>query len=52
MAVHTFNPSTQRQREEDLCDASLVKDKVTSRTARVIAQRNPVWNPPHPPRIK
>lgn len=37
-----------KQREEDLCEASLV-DKVNSRTARAITQRNPVSNISPPP---
>jgi len=47
MVVHAFNPSTGvgvgvEQRQEDLCKfvASLVY-KVSSRTARAVAQRNP-----------
>ena len=45
VVAHTFNPSTGRQRQVDLCEfkASLVYLE-SSRTARTI-QRNPVLKP-------
>ena len=41
--VHAFNPSTQKQRQADICEfkTSLIY-RASFRTARAVTQRNPV----------